>query len=199
MPPAATEAITGSMSVTEADLVTVIVEGSGIFRVRWTCGALLAGGLLPYVATAPGHVPMSGTSVATYFVVAFGYLFLMPRVHGRRSFSGVVAAGDKGVSYHLDDEGLTVRGAGTTSTMAYRVFSQVREAKTAFFVGTGDNPAAISIFKKAFSSDDVKRLRALLATHLKVDRGLSKASIIALLAFGMLPLVFLWQCLMTPR
>ena len=77
--------------------------------------------------------------------------------------------GDRHISYRFDDEGVTIRAAGVTTTFAYRKLVRVRELKTALLLYTTSMIANI-VPKRAFSEGDLSRVRAFLAPYAKGKR-----------------------------
>jgi hypothetical protein len=154
--------VTGTIELDERDLAPAIVRMSPIYRIRWL--------VVLWVAFSATYSALGGTiSKALLPVVmsaAFAvFLFAWPRLTARRLVRSIAHGGDAHVAYRFDHEGLTIRAAGVTTTLAYRQLVRVREVRTALLLYTTSQLANI-VPKRAFSQADLPRVRAFLAPRL---------------------------------
>jgi hypothetical protein len=158
--------IIGRVGLTEADLRRPIVEMSLWTRLRWgyvalwiAFGSVLVQGQGPVTDWLPQMIAMG---------VFAGFLFYRPWLAARRSLAALVRAGDSEVIYRFDEDGVTIRASGSTTTFAYRTLTKVKEGTTALLLYS--DPAVASIIpKRAFAPADLERVRALVAPHAKPE------------------------------
>jgi YcxB-like protein len=107
--------------------------------------------------------------VAPIVAVWLGWTFFRLWYGARRIHSAVVRGGDDEVIYRFEGDGVTMRGPGSTTSLALRTLVRVKEGKTAFMLYV--NPYVANIVpKRAFAPADVDRVRALLAMHVRVEQ-----------------------------
>jgi hypothetical protein len=191
------EVISGSIAITETDLVQGIVALSAYFRLRWFF-------LVVFVAMG-GVLAASGMSGSggqwAPSAVCFGFLcvwsFLAPKLAARKILRGLVKAGDNQVLYRFDAEGGTIRASGSSTTFAYRVLTRVRESPTTLLLTVGTASTSI-VPKRAFSPGDLARVQQFLTANVKNEKlsGSGRAFKIALLWLALVfAFVVVWQFL----
>jgi hypothetical protein len=161
--------VVGTVRLTQKDLAGALCEMSWFFRLRWVlvlsivvvAGTWVVAGLTAASSQAPAQPPVAALVFAAFFAAA---TFLGPRMTARRIIRALAQAGDPEVTYRFDDEGVTIRATGSTTTFAYRRILKTREGKTAFFIYCSPMVANI-VPKGAFAPADVDRVRALIAAH----------------------------------
>jgi hypothetical protein len=187
------EPILGTLELEERDFREAIVELSWILRARVGVGVVLAFtfGTLALL----GHT--SWQQLVEPMVVSallLGTLIGSPYVRARQSLVAVALGGDKRASYRFDDDGVTQRTAGATSTTAYRSLSGYRETKTAFLLFPAPGVAHI-VPKRAFSPADASRVAALLAANVKLQRPRRVGRLVVLWFAAVLAALVIWQFL----
>jgi hypothetical protein len=169
------EAITATLRMTVRDLEVPIVEMSPIFRARPVLvgvlvlsvpmlASLQTGGGLPWPHMLP-QIAFSAVFVA--------FLYLAPRRAAHKILRALTQAGDGDISYRFDEDGVTIRAAGSTTTFAYRTLVKASEGSSAFLLYPHNPLVANIIPKRAFGADELPRVRAHIAAHapLKPLRG----------------------------
>ncbi len=195
--PADDEVITGSVSITEADLARGIGDHSAFFRLRWFITIMFAAAcaLIVFSGMSGPLEQWAPTGLCLAFVCLWA--FIAPRLAARKMLRALVKGGDAQVLYRFDGEGGTIRASGSTSTFAYRVVSRVRESPTTLLLTVGSGSTSI-VPKRAFSPADLTRLQALLAAHVKSEKA-ARSGTAFKLALVWVALVFVfvvvWQLL----
>jgi hypothetical protein len=190
------EPVVGTVQLTKNDLLGPLTQLSWLFRARVGISFIL------FFSVAVLWFAAAGRSAAQFLPqLLFGglftaYLFIAPRITAHRVFAAIARAGDTNASYRFDQDGVTIRSAGSTTSFAYRKLVQVREVKTALLLYTTPQIANI-VPKRAFSVDGLDRLRALLATHVKtpIRRLGSGTRLVILWAALVLAFLVTWQFL----
>jgi hypothetical protein len=165
--------VLGSVRLTENDLEVPIVQLSPILRARWIIAGVMALGVVVGAAAllvgarSDGRLagsPLNTVAPLVFVAALVATLFIAPRRIARKLLRALAASGDGEVSFRFDDEGVTIRAAGSTTTFAYRTLVKTIEGTTAFMLYV--NPLIANIIpKRAFSADGVDRVRAYLAAH----------------------------------
>jgi hypothetical protein len=164
------DVITGSIAITEKDLVRGISDAFAIFRLRWFIAAVFGGSLALVVVMSGTRGSLGQWGPSAFCLVFFGgWVFAGPRLAARKVLRGLVKGGDNQVLYRFDGEGGTIRASGTTSSFAYRIVSRVRETSTTLLLTLGAGSTSI-VPKRAFSPGDLDRLRQLLAAHVRTEK-----------------------------
>jgi hypothetical protein len=122
------------------------------------------------------------------------FMFLAPRLNARRQLRAMARAGDTNVTYRFDGEGITIRSAGATSTLAYRRLVKVVQGRTALLLYTTDHVANI-VPLRAFSADELARLRAFLPTEAKPKKLRSATRLVILWVALVFTFLVVWQFL----
>jgi hypothetical protein len=159
--------IVGSLELEERDFRRAIVALSWILRARVGVGLLLVviyGGLV-FLGHRSLHQMVEPLVVGGLLV---GTLFFSPYVRARQSLAAL-AGGDTHASYRFDDDSVTIRLAGATSTIAYRSLMSYREGKTELLLVSAPGVAHI-VPKRAFAAGDASRVAALIAANVKAGR-----------------------------
>ncbi len=159
------QVITGSVAITEADLAQGIGALSTYYRLRWFILLAFLAMLGALRATATVPVQQWGAYAAIFGLFCV-WVFFSPRLAARKLLRVLVKAGDNQVLYRFDAEGGTVRASGATTTFAYRVLTRVRESRATLFLTIGAGSTSL-VPKRAFSPEDLARLRQLLAANVK--------------------------------
>jgi hypothetical protein len=183
----------GAVELEERDLQAAIIDLSWILRARVGIGLVLA--FIYGVPALTAHESVGELAQQALFGGLFvAFLFVSPRLRARRLLRSIAAGGDRHASYRFDDDGVTFRTAGSTTTAAYRSLVESREGKTALFVYTAPGVANI-VPKRAFTPEGLARVRALLAANVKAAR-LSNANRLFVLWFAAILAFFvMWQFL----
>jgi YcxB-like protein len=162
--------ITGSLELEERDFRRAIVELSWVLRARSGVGVVLVGiyGAVILLGHRSIHQMIEPLVVSGLLM---GTLFFSPYVRARQSLAALaaLAGGDKQASYRFDDDSVTIRMAGATSTIAYRSLMSYREGETELLLVSAPGVAHI-VPKRAFSAGDASRITALLAANVKARR-----------------------------
>ena len=156
--------VVATITLTVRDLEAAIIDMSWTFRLRKVALGFFA---LMVLFTWRGVMEFSPGVAVPQLLVGAGYvlfMFLGPRLSARRQLRAIARAGDTNVTYRFDDEGITIRSAGATSALAYRRLVKVVQGRTALLLYTTDHVANI-VPLRAFSADELARLRAFLPTE----------------------------------
>lgn len=191
------EVVTGSIGLTERDLVLGVREISNLFRFRWL--------LLALTSVMFGIAAVSNSSVCAAHnlpeLVGLGVFYLAifagPRWSARRLYRSLIKAGDSQVFYRFDAQGVTIRASGQTTSFAYRLLSRFRETAATFLLKR-DGGLTTIVPKRAFADAEVSRLRALLSAEVKHEpgRGLGRAGKLVVLWVALVfAFVVMWQFL----
>jgi hypothetical protein len=171
-----TEVITATLRLTVKDLEVPIVELSPIFRARLVLvGVLvLSVPMLASLQTNAGQPWPHMLPQILFSALFVAFLYLAPRRAAHKILRALTQSGDGDISYRFDEDGVTIRAAGSTTTFAYRTLVKAREGSTAFLLYPHNPLVANIIPKRAFAADDLPRVRAYVTAHapLKSLRGL---------------------------
>jgi hypothetical protein len=184
--------VVATIALTAQDLESAAVDVSWVFRVR---KLLLALFVLMVFVTWRGMVHPSLGVLVPQLLVGVGYvafLFVAPRLAARRQLRVMARAGDTNVTYRFDDEGITIRSAGATSTLAYRRLVKVVQGRTALLLYTTDQVANL-VPLRAFSADELARLRAFLPAEAKPKKFRSATRLVILWVALVLVFLVIWQ------
>ena len=186
------EPVTGTLELDERDLRAAIVDLSGLLRARFAVMFILVfcyGG--PAIANRElGQLAQPVIFSAVLIVILFG----LPYYRARNLLRAIAKGGDRHASYRFDDEGLTMRTAGSTMTTAYRSLVDFRETKTAFLISTSPGVSNI-VPKRAFSPEGLERVSALLAANVKVKRARTGNRLVILWFALIFLFIVVWQFL----
>ena len=95
--------------------------------------------------------------------------------------------------YRFGADAVTIRAPGSTSTIAYRRFHSAREGKEAFLLFTQPRVAQL-VPKRAFSPEDIERVRVIIATKIMPKKGTGATWKLFLLWATLIAVFFIvWQ------
>jgi hypothetical protein len=186
--------IVGTIELEERDLRAAFIELSWILRARFGIVFILAfsyGSLALMAPEARGQLIQPPFILSVVFAAV---LFVSPRLRARKLLEAIAKGGDRRASYRFDDEGVTFRTAGSTMTSAYRSLVEYAEGKTAFLI-YGSPGVANIVPKRAFSPEELARVRAWLAANVKPKRTRSASKIIVIWFGAILLFMVVWQLL----
>jgi hypothetical protein len=169
-PPAEGHPIFGSARLSEAELREALVRTAPLLRHRWLFLAACTGlGVL--TTRMSDHHPRGWVLDFLPATIATAVLFvILLRAPGTSARKMLKTLGDSDIDYRFDDQGVTIRASGTSSTVSYRVISRFRETERTFLVYTSPGLANI-VPKRAFSAADQQAVRALLEAHVQPRGG----------------------------
>jgi hypothetical protein len=193
-PPVETAPVIGSIEMDEKVLTPAIAQMSPLYRLRWLVPLW---GTFFVVFMALGTSPRTMAVPMAFTVVVLALLLITPRLTARRLVEAIARGGDRHVSYRFDDEGITIRAAGATTTFAYRKLVRVREIKTALLLYTTHQIANI-IPKRAFSDSDLARVRAFLAPYTKAQKRGATVKLVVLWLALVVAFLVLFQLVLAP-
>lgn len=186
--------VVATIALTQQDLAAGIVEMSVLFRIRGAFLGLVVlmdiflwrtGGQMTSGVVVPQLLTFMGFAALTY---------LSPWLNARRQLQALIRAGDVNVTYRFDDEGITIRSAGATSSVAYRRLVKVRRGKTALLLYTTPHIANI-VPLRAFSADELARVLAFLPPDAKPQKLRSGTRLVILWVSLVLAFMVTWQFL----
>jgi hypothetical protein len=191
----ANDVITGSLELEERDLQAAIVDSSWLLRARFGIAAILAFsfGMGIFVTHVPAREMLSPIICGAVLVTVF---FVTPRTRARKLLESLAQGGDRRASYRFDEEGVTLRTAGSTSTAAYRALTEYRDGKSAFLIYQAG--VAHVIPKRAFSPRDLARVSARLTANVKRKGSGAVAKILVAWFAAILLFLVMWQVLNQP-
>lgn len=153
--------IEGTAALTELDVTQAQVERASRSPLM-TVGIL--GGVMLLQAARRASLE---AAVISLIVMGFGGLVLVhqvPRIIARRLYRRLVSTGENLWAYRFDDEGVTIRGPGMVVGFGYGHMSRVRENERSLQIRTIFSSDLWIVPKRAFSADDLSRIRVLLKT-----------------------------------
>jgi hypothetical protein len=157
----ADEVVTGQVEMKTEDVLPALRAMTSLFRLRHLfTGAVI----LLLVLSIAGNRSMGLQQLLPMVFLSVGFpafLYLTPRILATRIVRAMTRQGDAQVFYRFDADGVTIRSAGATASLAYRVLVKTREIDNAFLLYTTPQLANI-VPKRAFTPQDLDRLRALL-------------------------------------
>jgi hypothetical protein len=190
---AASEPTVGSVELEETDLRPALIDMSALLRGRVAITLVLAA---CYVSIAAVAVDSWSSKVQMFIFPTFflGILWVSPFLSARRLLRAIEKAGDRHAHFRFDDDGVTMRRAGATSTFTYRTLVEYREGRTAFLLYTSPNVANI-VPKRAFTPEGLARVSALLAANVKPSKARGMNRMILLWIIAIFMFVVIWQFL----
>jgi hypothetical protein len=187
------EPVVATITLTRPDITAGLVEASVVLRMRWACLAIIL--LMNAVLWRSGGVYSDGGWTEGLIVVGFAlYTIVMPWLGARRQLAHLTRAGDANVTYRFDEEGLTTRSAGATSSVAYRRIVKVRQGKKSLLIYETDQVAGI-VPLRAFSADELARIQAFLPAAAKAKRQRSGTRLVILWFALVMAFMVVWQFL----
>jgi hypothetical protein len=194
--PSEDEVITGSVAITEADLVRGIGDHSAFYRLRWFIAVMFVAAAAVVILLGSSGPLAQWAPTGSCLGLVCVWAFVAPKFAAKKILGQLVRAGDNQVFYRFDGEGGTIRASGSTTTFAYRVVTRVRESATTLFVTVGNASTSI-VPKRAFSPADLARLQAVLAANVKTEKaGSGKVfKLVVVWAALVFAFVVVWQLL----
>lgn len=188
------QVVTGSLELEERDLRAAVVDLSGLFRARLAIALIIAASYGSLMVMGGGNGWGQNVQLIVFGVLFVGFLWVSPALSARRLLRAIAKGGDRHASYRFDAEGVTIRTAGTTSSIAYRSLVESREGKTALLLYVAPNVANI-VPKRAFSDEDLPRVRLWLAENVKAKRVRSTNRLILVWIVALFMFMVIWQFL----
>jgi hypothetical protein len=188
------EPVNGSVELNEVDLRTALLDMSGLLRARVAITLILAisfAGIFTMSGNEGWALKLQQLILPTVFLVV---LWVSPYVSARRLLAVIAKGGDKHASYRFDDESVTLRTAGATTTIAYRSLVDYRDGRTAILLYTTPNVANI-VPKRAFTPETLARVQTLLAAHVKPRSTPNLNRVIVLWLVAIFMFLVIWQFL----
>jgi hypothetical protein len=187
--------VVATLTLTEKDLEDAIVDMSIFFRLRKGLFAVFV--IMAVFGWAVGGQALSAGTIVPQVItfLAFGaFVFLTPRRNARLQLQALTAAGDANVTYRFDDEGVTIRSAGATASIAYRRLTKIRRGKTALLLYTTEQIANI-VPLRAFSEGELPRVLAFLPPAVTPKKLSSGTRLVILWVSAVLAFLVMWQFL----
>jgi hypothetical protein len=191
------EPVMGTLELDERDLRAAIVDASWLLRARFGIAAILAFSYGTLAFMSPAAIGQMVQPI-TFGALVVALLFVMPYFQARKLLAAIAKGGDKRASFRFDDDGVTLRTAGSTTTTTYRSLVEYREGKTAFLIYSSPNVGNV-VPKRAFSPEGLARVGALLAANVKPRRARSASKILVAWFVAILMFMVVWQFLSKQR
>lgn len=156
--------VEGTLKLEADDVRRAVPHMAPLVRLRWVYAALYVAGIVWVVRTTGSGPPLMSSMVALACGAAFvAVVFWLPSYQARALIRGM--DGDTTLSFAFHADRWSVRSKGARATHAYSAIKRWTETEHAILLYQGPRAAQI-VPKRAFSAEDLEKLRGILSGHL---------------------------------